>query len=208
MAHPIHLRHAETVRVQTAGDRHQPRHRAAPRHRRRCRTAASVSSSPCATAASTGAGTLVPPVTMSASSSSRRPTSASAAWTAEPVVVDQVGGGQRVQPRHRLQRRPLPDADQRRRAALQRLRHPQRTGQHRIGVPGPRTAATNHRRAPTTPLRPAAPPRRRSPAIPADWCGAGGPCPAPRGPPRPRRPRRAVRPAEPAGQPRRHGSTR
>ena len=53
------------------------------------------------------------------------------------LVVGEVGGGQRVQPRQRLQRRPLPHPDQGRLAALQRLRHPQRAGEHRIGLRRP-----------------------------------------------------------------------
>ena len=69
----------------------------------------------------------------------------------QPVAVGQIGGRQRMQPRERLQRGPLPHTDQRRRSALQRLRHPQRSGQHRVGVTGfgqLQRAAVEHRGRP------------------------------------------------------------
>ena len=117
---------------------------------------ASVSSSPCATAASTVAGTSDSAGHDVDQHLQPRPDLRVRPRTPEPVVVDQVRGGQRVQPRERLQRRRLPHPDQRRRTALQRLRHPQRTGQHRVGLAGLgqlQRAAVEHRRRPRGPQR-------------------------------------------------------
>ena len=143
---------------------------------------ASVSSSPWATAASTGAGTSDLPVTSVDQQLEPRSDVRVGPRAAEPVVVDEVGGGQRVQPCQRLHRRLLPHTDERRGAALQRLRHPKGTREERIGLAGfseLQRAALEHRRRPAPP---AAPPRRPSSATPAGWCGAGALCRAPRGP--------------------------
>ena len=142
---------------------------------------ASVSSSPCATAASTGAGTRcrrhdVGRAAPAAPDVGVRPR------PAQPVVVGQIGGGQRVQPGHRLQRRPLPHPDQRGGATLERLGHPQRTRQHRVGLARRRGSSATRRRAPTTRAPPAPPPRPPSPASHAGWPGADAPGRAPRGP--------------------------
>ena len=73
------------------------------------------------------------------------------ARAAQGVVVDEVTGGQRMQPRHRLQRRAAPHPDQCPLATFERLGHPQRAGKHRITAPiggKLQRSAVEHRRGP------------------------------------------------------------
>ena len=162
----------------------------------------SVSSSPCATAATTGADARVRDGHDVGEQLQPRADFAVGTWAAQPILVHLIGCRQHVQTRQSLQRCPLPHPDQRSRTAFQRLRHPQRAGKHRMGNRGGllSPAAPDPRRAPMTPAPPAAPPRRRSPASRAGWPGAGAPGPARHGPgrwqPRPR----ATPSAEPARQ--------
>ena len=102
----------------------------------------------------------MPPLTNSASNSSRGPTLGVGAGSAQPVVVDLVGRRQHVQAGQRLQRCPLPNPDQGTLAALQRLGHPQRSAEHRIAdgrrvreVFQPHRTAVEHRRGAGRPQR-------------------------------------------------------
>ena len=157
-----------------------------------------VSSSPCTTAASTGAGTCVPPVTMSASSSSRAPDVAH-------LPAGGPGGRRRSGPRPPARatgRSPEAGPAARPRPARSRRLPTPRTPAARRRAPGrgrrPPTAAANRRPAPRRRAPPATRPRPRSSASRADWCGADGPGRAPRGLPRWPPPRLVARPAGPA----------
>ena len=146
-----------------------------PPHRRRCRTAPASAARRAPPRRAPARAPAVPPVTMSASSASRRPTSTSARGRPSRSVFDKIGRRQRVQSGDGLQRGALPHADQRGLPAFQRLGDPQRAGQHRAAGGRPPGTAAHHGPAPTRrrPRRPRglAP---RSSASRADWCGADG----------------------------------
>ena len=171
---------------------------------------ASVSNSPWATAANTGAGADVRTGHQSGQQLQTRPTSGSArgrpSWsssTRSAAASDcsraSACSGARC---HTPTRLPAPPS-----SAWATRSAP---GEHRVRGRALRSSELRRRRrrAPTTPVPPAAPPRPRSPATRAGWPGAGAPGPAPRAPDRRPRRRRAAPSAGPAGQPSRGATLR
>ena len=199
--HPIHLRHAEAVRVETAGDRHQPRHR--PRHhtvggaerlqgqqlavhdggehRRGHRRVA--------------AGDDVGQQLQPAADLRRRRAVGPAGRRRSGPRPPARAAGRSLAAGPAARRRPT--TSPRPPAPPKPAAHPPAPGRaHRS-----RTAAASRRRAPRMPAPPAARPRPPSPAIRADSCDGDAPGPAPRGPLRRPPPRRAARPTGPADRP-------
>ena len=209
LAHPVDLRHAESVRVQPARRSSPTAKPPVPPHRRRCRTAPASTARrgrrpPAPAPALPGFAwaqgcrrSRCPPVVRADGRHRcpradgrarrrrrcRRPPGHAAARSLEAVLV--------ARPRPTMSRHPpaLPTPAGHRRGRDRPYRH--------------RTAAASRRRAPMTPAPPAVPPRPRSRAIRGGWRGAGARVPARRRPPRRPPPPLATGPTEPAGRRRR-----
>ena len=192
------------MRVQTAGDRHQPRHRTAPRHRRRCRTAPASAARRARRRPAPARAPVVPPVTMSASSAQPPADLRVATWTAEPsrrrpgrpppvrAIVRSPEAGRAATRRPTTSRHPPSASDTRSAPASTGSGSPssdscnEPTVEHRGRACGPQRGL-GRRRRPSPQIRAVA--MRTAQRLAGLLAG--------------RRPRPAARPAEPAGQPRR-----